>query len=194
MCNWNTFLRVALSMGFPTARTYSPVGGNALSRIGGFVSVVIDHRLALAIAASAHEVPLPVQPYDPRATAWMEGIPLRSSIYRSRGWAKAMISPIWRYLKMIAALSTKTEPPAEKSEPRHGFSGIETNTVRIARLRLLMIAAKVVTDSNKDKVRYFGPGQSNAGIDVFPKKYSIRKDHKPNHGPIACRPSRLENC
>jgi hypothetical protein len=37
---------------------------------------------------------------------------------------------------------------------RHGFSGIESNTVRIARLRLLMIAAKVVTDSNKDKVRY----------------------------------------
>ena len=55
---------------------------------------------------------------------------------------------------MLAELSAKAKPPAEKSEQRHRFSGIETNTVRIARLRLLMIAAKVVTDSNKDKVRY----------------------------------------
>ena len=61
---------------------------------------------------------------------------------------------IWRYLKMVAELSAKAKPAAEKGEQRHGFSGIETNTVRIARLRLLMIAAKVVTDSNKDKVRY----------------------------------------
>ena len=48
---------------------------------------------------------------------------------------------------MIAELSAKTDPTVEKSEQRHGFSGIETNTVRIARLRLLMIAAKVVTES-----------------------------------------------
>ena len=61
---------------------------------------------------------------------------------------------IWRYLKMIAELSAKTESPTEKSEQHHGFSGIETNTVRIARLRLLMIAAKVVMSSNIDKVRY----------------------------------------
>ena len=57
-------------------------------------------------------------------------------------------------MKMLAELSAKAKPPAEKSEQCHRFSGIETNTVRIARLRLLMIAAKVVTDSNKDKVRY----------------------------------------
>jgi len=61
---------------------------------------------------------------------------------------------IWRYLKMIAELSSNTKQPAEKNEQRHGLSGIENNTVRIARLRLLMIAAKVVTDSNKDKIRY----------------------------------------
>jgi hypothetical protein len=61
---------------------------------------------------------------------------------------------IWRYLKMIAEQSAKAKPPVEKKEQGHGFSGIETNTVRIARLRLLMIAAKVVTASNIDKVRY----------------------------------------
>ena len=34
------------------------------------------------------------------------------------------------------------------------FTDIMTNTIRIARLRLLFIAAKVVKDSNRDKVKY----------------------------------------
>ncbi len=61
---------------------------------------------------------------------------------------------IWRYLKMIAAHSCQTEQSVENTEERHGLEGIKTNTVRIARLRLLMIAAKVVTSANRDKVRY----------------------------------------
>jgi hypothetical protein len=61
---------------------------------------------------------------------------------------------IWRYLKMIAELSSQTERSVENAKKRQGLVGIKTNTVRIARLRLLMIAAKVVTDSNRDKVRY----------------------------------------
>ena len=61
---------------------------------------------------------------------------------------------IWRYLKMLAELSTKNLQSACKADQRHSLVGIETNTVRIARLRLLMIAAKVVTASNRDKVRY----------------------------------------
>jgi len=60
---------------------------------------------------------------------------------------------IWRYLKMMAAHS-QIESSVEKTGERHGLEGIKTNTVRIARLRLLMIAAKVVTASNRDKVRY----------------------------------------
>ena len=34
------------------------------------------------------------------------------------------------------------------------FKGIMTNTIRIARLKLLFIAAKVVKDQNRDKVKY----------------------------------------
>jgi len=60
---------------------------------------------------------------------------------------------IWRYLKMMAE-HTQTEQSVEKTKKRHGLEGIKNNTVRIARLRLLMIAAKVVTASNRDKVRY----------------------------------------
>jgi hypothetical protein len=48
---------------------------------------------------------------------------------------------IWRYLKMIAELSAKANPTVKESDQRQGFGGIETNTVRIARLRLLRIAA-----------------------------------------------------
>jgi hypothetical protein len=40
--NRNTFLRFGLAMGFPTARTYSLVGGNAPNWTGRFVNVVID--------------------------------------------------------------------------------------------------------------------------------------------------------
>lgn len=61
---------------------------------------------------------------------------------------------IWRYLKMIAEHSYRIDKSTENSENRHGFVGIKTNTVRIARLRLLMIAAKVVTAANRDKIRY----------------------------------------
>ena len=61
---------------------------------------------------------------------------------------------LWRYLKMIAEHGCKNDTQASNTEQREGFSGIRTNTVRIARLRLLMIAAKVVTDSNRDKIRY----------------------------------------
>jgi hypothetical protein len=85
---------------------------------------------------------------------------------------------IWRYLKMIAELSDKTKPPGEKNEQRHGFSGIETNTVRIARLRLLMIAAKVVTDSNKDKVRYSVQDSRTPALMSF-LKYLDKKRSQP---------------
>jgi hypothetical protein len=61
---------------------------------------------------------------------------------------------IWRYLKMLAEHSCKSQQPAGQSASGQALGGIITNTVRIARLRLLMIAAKVVTASNRDKVRY----------------------------------------
>lgn len=60
---------------------------------------------------------------------------------------------IWRYLKMLAEHNAKSQQP-DKDSANRGFGGIMTNTVRIARLRLLMIVAKVVTASNRDKVRY----------------------------------------
>jgi len=61
---------------------------------------------------------------------------------------------IWRYLKMIAQLSTGDDQCAQTQPSATGLQGIMNNTIRIARLRLLFIAAKVVKESNVDKVKY----------------------------------------
>ena len=86
---------------------------------------------------------------------------------------------IWRYLKMIAE-QTQTEQSVEKAEKRHGLEGIKNNTVRIARLRLLMIAAKVVTASNRDKVRYSVQDSRTPALMSFLKYLDLkRSESKP---------------
>lgn len=61
---------------------------------------------------------------------------------------------IWRYLKMIAHLSVQNDKSAKADSRFQGLRGIMNNTIRIARLKLLFIAAKVVKDSNRHKVKY----------------------------------------
>jgi hypothetical protein len=61
---------------------------------------------------------------------------------------------IWRYLKMLAQISTNETEEAVSTGKPHGFMNIMDNTIRIARLKLLMIASKVVRVGNQDKVRY----------------------------------------
>jgi hypothetical protein len=57
---------------------------------------------------------------------------------------------IWRYMKMIAQKSVAGNWTVKGSV----LKGIMTNTVRIARLKLLFIAAKVVNHSNRDTIKY----------------------------------------
>ncbi len=61
---------------------------------------------------------------------------------------------IWRYLKIMANDSMKTDQIDTTNSSPHGLKGIVDNTLRIARLKLLYIAAKVVIDSNVNKVKY----------------------------------------
>jgi hypothetical protein len=61
---------------------------------------------------------------------------------------------IWRYLKMIAERSIGDYQCDQADDGAAGLQGIVNNTIRIARLKLLFIAAKVVKDSNVDKVKY----------------------------------------
>jgi len=54
---------------------------------------------------------------------------------------------IWRYMKILAHQSI--------NRPESQMQGIITNTIRIARLKLLFIAAKAVKGGNRDKFKYF---------------------------------------
>lgn len=58
---------------------------------------------------------------------------------------------IWRYMKLLAGQSRDHGKDTAKTSP---LKGIVTNTLRIARLKLLLIAAKVVKDQNRDKIKY----------------------------------------
>lgn len=56
---------------------------------------------------------------------------------------------IWRYMKRMAQMSAKTN-----TSDANGFEGVMSNTIRIDRLQILFIAAKVVKYSNRYKVKY----------------------------------------
>jgi hypothetical protein len=114
------------------------------------------------LRAKAHKV---ISQYDKRADvenlvgeAKREGLSAIPSSRFKNNYAYFQIVMlaynIWRYLKMLAMHSAKSQQPACKSATVHDLDGIMTNTLRIARLRLLLIVAKVVTASNRDKVRY----------------------------------------
>jgi hypothetical protein len=61
---------------------------------------------------------------------------------------------IWRYMKMIAHQSLSDDRSHSAAADGSVIKDIMSNTVRIARLKLLFIAAKVVKDGNRDKVKY----------------------------------------
>jgi hypothetical protein len=61
---------------------------------------------------------------------------------------------IWRYLKMLAKASDPNGEEDTGKVESQGLKGIVNNTIRIARLRLLFIAGKVVKDANRNKVKY----------------------------------------
>jgi len=108
-----------------------------------------------SLSGPAHEV---VGKYDKRADvenlvgeAKREGLEAIPSAKFKNNYAffqLVMLSyNIWRYIKLLAAMSQdKKEMPSLKT--------VASNTIRIARLKLLFIAAKVVKDQNRDKVKY----------------------------------------
>lgn len=60
---------------------------------------------------------------------------------------------IWRSFKMIAEHS-QTEPVEQERPPECSLKGIMDNTIRIARLKLLLIAAKIRSHSGTSTVKY----------------------------------------
>ena len=70
---------------------------------------------------------------------------------------------IWRYFKMLAQLSTKD---VDDDQPA-GLKGVMDNTIRIARLKFLVIAAKLVRAGNRDQVRYSIHDARTPGLLMF---------------------------
>jgi len=60
---------------------------------------------------------------------------------------------IWRYLKMMAEVSSRDETVEGPYLDHDSLKGLMNNQIRIARLKLLLIAAKVIYHS-KDQVKY----------------------------------------
>jgi hypothetical protein len=110
------------------------------------------------LAGKAHHV---ITEYDKRADvenlvgeAKREGLDMIPSAKFKNNYAFFQIVMlaynIWRYIKMIAQKSISDNRPAGAGI----LKGMMTNTVRIARLKLLFIAAKVVHHSNRNKIKY----------------------------------------
>jgi hypothetical protein len=60
---------------------------------------------------------------------------------------------LWRYFKMMAEFSNQSGVPDNLDSPHDSLKGLKDNLIRIARLKLLLIGAKVVYHST-DKVKY----------------------------------------
>lgn len=73
---------------------------------------------------------------------------------------------IWRSFKMLAEHSERKKRAADRASAA-ALSGIQDNTIRIARLKLLMIAAKLVTTGNTTKVKYSEHDTRVAGLFNF---------------------------
>lgn len=79
---------------------------------------------------------------------------------------------IWRWMKLVAAMTVPQETDAQS---RHPLSAIAQNTVRIARLVLLLIAAKIVYTANRVKVRY---SIHDARVDSYFEFLNHLDDHR----------------
>jgi hypothetical protein len=111
-----------------------------------------------SLAGPAHDV---ISDYDKRADvenlvgeAKREGLDMLPSAKFKSNYAFFQIVMlaynIWRYMKMMAQKSTEKQSQTGTEQ----LKGMMTHTVRIARLKLLFIAAKVVSAGNRDKVKY----------------------------------------
>jgi hypothetical protein len=138
------------------------------------------------LALKAHKV---VGQYDKRADvenlvgeAKREGLDMIPSAKFKNNYAFFQIVMlaynIWRSMKMLARRSV---PNSKKAS---GLKSIVSNTVRIARLKLLFITAKVVKDANRDKIKYSLHDARTPEMIGFLHFLDIRRaQRKPWHSP-----------
>lgn len=73
---------------------------------------------------------------------------------------------IWRYFKMVAEISNR-ESNCLSDQQNSTLQGLTNNQIRIARLKLLLIAAKVVYHSGNDKLKYSVHDARTPGLVFF---------------------------
>jgi hypothetical protein len=61
---------------------------------------------------------------------------------------------IWRYFKIMAQISSKDQNKSIIHHAPQGLEAVKNNTIKVARLKLLFIAAKLVSHANREKVKY----------------------------------------
>ena len=93
-------------------------------------------------------------------------------------------------MKIMAHMSGKQNEPVQGEESHQGLAGIKDNTLRIARLKLLLIAVKVVTAGNRDKVKYSIHDSRTPALIKFYKfldqKRSAKKAWRNSNNPAEC--------
>ena len=163
-----------------------PIEATAASDQGVQLALFEDDRFKYRIFCTslhrqAHEV---IHEYDKRADvenlvgeAKREGLDAIPSSRFKSNYAYFQIVMlaynIWRYMKILAERSARSTNKVGKNQ---SLTGIKTNTVRIARLRLLMISAKVVKASNRDKVRYSVQDSRTPGLFTFLKYLDMKRE------------------
>ncbi|MEJ2726264.1 MAG: transposase [Deltaproteobacteria bacterium] len=114
--------------------------------------------VTLSSKAKAHKV---IAQYDKRADAEnligeakREGLDAIPSAKFKNNYAYFQIVMLaynlWRYFKILAQKSTQEVDP----EGPDLLAGIQDNTIRIARLKLLLIAAKLAFHNNREQVNF----------------------------------------
>ena len=164
-----------------------PVEATVVSGQGVQLALFEDDRykyriFCTSLERKAHKV---IREYDKRADvenlvgeAKREGLDAIPSARFKSNYAYFQIVMlaynIWRYMKILAEHSSH-KARSKKAESDEALTGIKTNTVRIARLRLLLISAKVVTAANRDKVRYSVQDSRTPGLFAFLKYLDLKR-------------------
>jgi hypothetical protein len=129
-----------------------------------------------SLKGKAHEV---INEYDKRADcenligeAKREGLEAIPSFKFATNYAYFQIVMlaynIWRSYKMLAEHSEMEQKAEEKGkQPECLLKGIMDNTIRIARLKLLLIAAKIPVHSGTNEVKYSRHDSRAAGLFRF---------------------------
>jgi hypothetical protein len=123
-----------------------------------------------SLTGKAHEV---IAAYDQRADvenlvgeAKREGLAAIPSAKFKNNYAYFQLVllayNLWRYMKILAQESS-TDGTQRRTAPE-GLTGIMDNTIRIARLKLLFIAAKVAAHANRVTVKYSVHDARTAGL------------------------------